>query len=233
MGCGGHRDILFDLFDSCERPRRRGYGSGYDSHDSDRNYSNNDHYHDYRQNDFEEKMNLLKKMYAEGIIDDAEYQSFKQGISENNIGFEGLMEIRTSRLNNRSHQTEKNRNVNNSASENEYEDTLTKLKQTKQKISEMQEKLMEEIQSLQREKEKMDALAETILKASEDKAETFIRKKLDIEENIQSIEKRTNELQKQIDDIDNMIKTVNTKKLMFETLKLQEEVANMKLKLEE
>lgn len=188
-------------------------------------------YNAYRQNDSEEKMLVLKKMFAEGIIDDAEYQRFKQMAYENNISFEDLMEIRANKLNNRKSKPESSENFRTADHENEYEKKLKKLDQTKQKIIQMQEKLTAEIQGLHQEKEKMEALAETMLKASEEKAETFIRKKLDIEENIQNLEKGNYELQKQIEDIDSMIKTVQTKKLELEALQLKEEISNMKLDL--
>jgi hypothetical protein len=231
MGCGGGFRGFFDAYDSCERPIRRGYGSGYDSCGSDSYYNNNMPYNGYRQNDIEEKMIVLKKMYAEDIIGDAEYQKYKQLIYENNIGFEDLMDVRINKSNNSKSKTERSENINVSHPENEYEEKLKKLDQTKQKIIQMQEKLSAEIQGLHQEKEKMEALAETMLKASEEKAETFIRKKLDIEENIQNLEKSNYELQKQIEDIDIMIKTVQTKKLELEALKLKEEISNMKLDL--
>lgn len=182
MGCGGGFRGFFDAYDSCERPRRRGYGSEYDSCGSDSYYNNNMTYNDYRQNDSEEKMIVLKKMFAEDIIDDAEYRRLKQMVYENNISsFEDLMEIRANKLNNHRSKPERSEDFNASHPVNEYEEKLKKLDQTKQKIIQMQKKLSAEIQVLHQEKEKMEALAETMLKASEEKAETFIRKKLELE----------------------------------------------------
>ncbi|WHH59963.1 hypothetical protein [Petroclostridium sp. X23] len=231
MGCGGYRNPfdLFDLFDSCEPSRRQGHGSRYDSCGSGNYHNDYERYNDHRQNDSDEKLILLKKIFAEGNIDEVEYQKLKQRIYENTITFADLVRIRADRLDVQNHNTKQNKNTNTSHTENDYEEKIKKLHQTKQKIIAVLNKLSEEIQGLKNDKEKMDTLAEAMLKASEEKAETFIRKKLDIEESIQNLEKRNYELKNQIEEIDNMEKVLQSKKLELEALRLQEEVSNMKL----
>lgn len=85
MGCGGLFGGLFGLFDRCGYSRR-GCGSG--------RHLQHDFYH---IDDTEEKLILIKRMYAENLIKDEEFQSLKQRIYDRSISFEELIDIRRSR----------------------------------------------------------------------------------------------------------------------------------------
>jgi uncharacterized protein YlxW (UPF0749 family) len=74
----------------------------------------------------------------------------------------------------------------------------------------------------------MEGIAESMVSSSEEVAKEFIGKKLDIVENIQTLKKRKKELANQIDEIEKTIKSVETKLLDYETVKLQEELENLK-----
>ncbi|KPU27297.1 hypothetical protein TR13x_06015 [Caloranaerobacter sp. TR13] len=216
MGCGGHRG-LFRAFDYYEHSRR---------------YStcNPDSHNHYRQDDTDEKLMVLKKMYAEGLIDDNEYSIYKQRIYNMTITFDELVNIRIKRMNSENRETDET--VNNiNQQKNKYKYKIDKLKESKEKIQNVQKKLSLRLEELKKEKERVEALAETVVKSSEDTAEEYIRIKLNIEENIQSLEKRKDELQKELDEIDNMIKTLETKELELEALKLKDEILNIKMDL--
>lgn len=213
MGCG-YRG-LFRMFDYYEHSRR------YSTY-------NPDSYNRYRQDDTDEKLILLKKMYAEGLIDDNDYSRYKQRIYERAITFDELVDIRIKLMNLKNRETDENTN-NISQQKNKYKYKIDKLKESKGKILKVQEKLSLRIKELKKEKERIEALAETMVRASEDTAEEYIRIKLNVEENIQNLEKRKNELQKELDEIDNMIKTLETKELELEALQLRDEISNIKI----
>lgn len=215
MGCGGYRG-LFRIFDYYEHSRR------YSTY-------NPDSYNHYRQDDTDEKLILLKKMYAEGLIDDNDYSRYKQRIYEKTITFDELVDIRIKQINLKKRETDEIENKNINQQKNKYKYKIEKLKESKGKILKVQEKLSLRIKELKKEKERMETLAETMIRASEDTAEEYIRKKLDLEENIQNLEKRKNELQKELDEIDNMIKTLETKELELEALQLRDEISNIKI----
>ncbi|WP_427340026.1 hypothetical protein [Caloranaerobacter sp. DY30410] len=216
MGCGGYRG-LFRVFDYYEHSRR---------------YStcNPDSYNYYGQDDTDEKLMLLKKMYAEGLIDDKDYSRYKQRIYERTITFDELVDIHIKRMNLKNRETDENAN-NISQQKNKYKYKIDKLKESKEKIQNVQKKLSLRLEEFKKEKERIEALAETMVRASEDAAEEYIRIKLNVEENIQNLEKRKNELQKELDEIDNMIKTLETKELELEALKLKDEILNIKIDL--
>lgn len=77
MGCGG----IFDIFGYLARSRR---GCGYTGSRYARSYNDDD---------IEEKMILLKRMLAEGRIDNEGYYNYKQKILNGEISFEELMSI--------------------------------------------------------------------------------------------------------------------------------------------
>lgn len=87
MGCGGIFDDLFILFDRCGYSRR-GCGGNRNSHNV---Y--------YQQDDTEEKLILIKRMYAEDLINEDEFQGLKQRIYDRHISFEELIDIKRNRTN--------------------------------------------------------------------------------------------------------------------------------------
>ncbi|GAA0178299.1 hypothetical protein SH2C18_13740 [Clostridium sediminicola] len=82
---------------------------------------------------------------------------------------------------------------------------------------------------MEKEKAKMESMAEVMLKSNEETAERYIIKKLDLEENIQNINRRKKELQNQLEEIERSIKELEAKDLELEAQKLQEEMSKFKL----
>ncbi|SHF92296.1 hypothetical protein SAMN02746089_02776 [Caldanaerobius fijiensis DSM 17918] len=209
MGCGGG---LFRIFDYYGFPRGCG-GYREDSCDS------------YIRDDFDEKMTLLKRMYAEGIIDDRQFERYKQMIYDNAISFEELMDIRRRNLN-KIKQQEQKRGTN--STDSDIDAKMQKLQQARLKVLQVKDKLRQRIDELKAERDKMENMAESVIKISEEKTEEFISKKIEIEESIQRLTKQDSELEKQIEEIDEMIKELQTKKLEYEAVKLKEEIENLK-----
>ncbi|SFE45715.1 hypothetical protein SAMN04324257_01775 [Thermoanaerobacter thermohydrosulfuricus] len=231
MGCGGGLFRIFDYYgfprgcgsyreDSCDfcsfsiaQKRQRCGSYREDSCDS------------YVQDDFEEKMTLLKRMYAEGIIDDKQFGRYKQMIYDNTISFEELMDIRRRGLN-KTKQQEQDRGIDSADSDIDVK--MQKLQQTRLKVLQVRNKLRQRIDELKAERDKMENMAESVIKISEEKTEEFISRKIEIEESIQRLVKQDNELEKQIEEIDEMIKELQTKELEYEAVKLKEEIENLK-----
>jgi DNA repair exonuclease SbcCD ATPase subunit len=213
MGCGGYGRI-FDLFESCGSSRNgcRWYRESYS--------------HGYRD-DVEDAMILLKRIYAEGIVGDNEYEIYRQSILNGNAGFEQIRALKMTRSNN-NYNSVKEKN-NDSKVSDAYKEKISILKQSKVKVDEVQNRLSERIEELNLEKEKMERMADEMLKSSEAKAEEYIRKKLDVLENIQNLEKRRNELQVQMQEINNNIKIMETKELEEEAKRLKEELSKMNI----
>lgn len=209
MGCGGGLPRIFDCYGF---PRSHGsyIGNSCDS---------------YIQDDFDEKMVLLKKTYAEGIIDGRQFRRYKQMIYNNAISFEELMDIRMRNLN-KTQQPEQNRN--NDSTDSDFDAKMQKLQQARFKVLQVRDKLRQRIDELKAEKDKMESMAESVIKISEEKTEEFISKKIEIEESIQRLVKQDSELEKQIEEIDEMIKELQTKELEYEAIKLKEEIQNLK-----
>ncbi|SDG50579.1 hypothetical protein SAMN04244560_02465 [Thermoanaerobacter thermohydrosulfuricus] len=209
MGCGGGLFMIFDYY---------GFPRGCGSYREDSCDS-------YVQDDFEEKMTLLKRMYAEGIIDDKQFGRYKQMIYDNTISFEELMDIRRRGLN-KTKQQEQDRGIDSADSDIDVK--MQKLQQTRLKVLQVRNKLRQRIDELKAERDKMENMAESVIKISEEKTEEFISRKIEIEESIQRLVKQDNELEKQIEEIDEMIKELQTKELEYEAVKLKEEIENLK-----
>lgn len=187
----------------------------------------------YREhNDTEEKLLVLKRMYAEGIIDEEGYRAYKQRILEGSVDFEDLMEIRKNHHRAYEHHMDENHQVK-PESKSKYQIKLDTLKQSREKIIEIKQKLSTKIEELTREKEAMEKMAETVLKAGDQKAEEFISKKVDLEETLQNLIKRDRDLQKEVDRIDTMVNMLNIKQLELEAMQMQEEISNVKMALDE
>lgn len=99
MGCGGFHE-LFRVYDS----RNTGYN-------------------DRRPDDTQEKISLIKRLYAEGRIGKDRYYSLKDRAYDGNLSFEQLMDIKESSRDNRENSSQdsglkedkpkdKNKNVN-------------------------------------------------------------------------------------------------------------------------
>jgi hypothetical protein len=216
MGCGGFGGFFSPYY---YYPRREC------SHGENEPY--------YReQNDTEEKLLVLKRMYAEGIIDEEGYRAYKQRILEGSVDFEDLMEIRKNHHRAHEHHMDENHQVK-PESKSKYQIKLDTLKQSRGKILEIKQKLSEKIKELTREKEAMEKMAETVLKAGDQKAEEFISKKLELEETLQNLIKRDRDLQKEVDRIDTMVNMLNIKQLELEAMQMQEEISNVKMALDE
>jgi len=213
MGCGGFHE-LFRVYDSRYDSRNTGY--------------NNRH-----QDDTQEKISLIKRLYAEGSIDRDRYYSLKDRAYNGNLSFEQLMNIKESTHDNRDNSSQdnettedKSNNKNNSV--NKYKEKLKELKSSKEKVESIRLKIQERLNELLQEKEKSEEVAESMISSSEETAREYIEKKLDIEENIQVLKKREKELEKQIDEIGKTMKIIDTKMLDYEAVKLQEELENIK-----
>jgi poly(A) polymerase Pap1 len=205
MGCGGGYRDLFRAID-------------YHSHS----------HNNYRSNDTEEKITLVKKMYAEGLIDDTEYQNYKNKIYDRITSFDDLVSLRSERKRNiRKSQNDEYKKVNSNESNNKYKIKLRKLRESKEKIDLVQEKLENNIEELKKEKEKMQKIAEHIVTTSEESAEKHINKRIDIEESIQNLIRRKKELDQQSQKINLSIKNLKSKELELEAVKLQEEISNI------
>jgi hypothetical protein len=83
------------------------------------------------------------------------------------------------------------------------------------------------IRDLEKEKARMEGLAESMLKSSDEMAEKYINKKIDLEENIQNLKRRSKELGFQSEEIDRVIKELESKDLELEAVKLQEELSKI------
>lgn len=215
MGCGGF-DRLFGMFDYYGYPVR-GCG-GHDIHGS------------HNQNESQEKMDVLKKIYADGLIDDMEYQQYRQRIYNGQVSFDELMELRMRRPRAENYHTDNRYESELKFTEDEYQNRqkIYELKRSRVKLMQVRDKLLQRIQELQKEKKSMEAIAETVLKSSEEKAEDYIREKLDIEENLQDLEKRKEELENESQSIEKLIKTLETKELELEAIRLQQELSNLR-----
>jgi prefoldin subunit 5 len=217
MGCGGGYRSLFRILD-CNTYSSRGCGdSGYDR----------DIYY-RRRDDTEEKIALLKRMLAEGIISEEEYKLFNSQILDRRLSFDRLVEIRMERLGNYGKS-----DISVVASGKEEKGTnqskIKKLLEAKKKVQQVCERLDERIEELKLEREKMIKMAETMVKTDEKKTEEYISNRLTLEESIQNLERKRKELDGEVANIDRMIKELETKELELEALRLQEELSNMKI----
>lgn len=208
MGCGSGFNDLF-----------RPYGSGCNN----RSYRTND----YQRDDIQEKIALIKRMYAEGKIDRDRYYSLKDRAYNGNVSFEELMDIKEVDRDYKIEQTG-DKNTNKDSDANKYKEKIIKLKSSRDKVVRINEKIQERLHELIQEREKMEGIAESMVASSEKVAREFIEKKLDLEENIQTLEKRQKELNKEIEEIEKTIKVVETKILDYEAVKLQEELKSLK-----
>ncbi|MGM0499963.1 MAG: hypothetical protein ACQERL_07100 [Bacillota bacterium] len=166
MGCGGFHEIF------------RAYGS------------RNTGYNDRRQDDTQEKISLIKRLYAEGRIGKDRYYSLKDRAYNNNLSFEQLLDIKESTLDSRensSHDSEvkEDKPNNKNKSINKYKGKIKELKSSKEKIESIRSKIEERLDELLQEKEKTESMAESMVSSSEEAAREYIDKKLDLEENIQ------------------------------------------------
>lgn len=214
MGCGGGFHGLF-----------RVYGNRYDS----RNTGHNSQW----QDDTQEKISLIKRLYAEGRVGKDRYYSLKDRAYNGNLSFEQLMDIKESSLDSRENSSQYNEikedNSNNkNKSINKYKEKIKELKSSKEKVESIRSKIQERLNELLQEKEKTEGMAESMVSSSDEAAREYIEKKLDIEENIQVLKKREKELKKQIDEIDKTMKVIDTKMLDYEAVKLQEKLENIK-----
>ncbi|MBV7275855.1 hypothetical protein I6U48_23450 [Clostridium sp. PL3] len=216
MGCGGGFSDLFRIVDNYGYSRR---GCGSDRQP----------YHDYyEQDDTEEKLIIVKKMYAEDLINDEEFQSYKERIYNRNISFDELVSIKRSRSNGTYRKTTPVETGSNSSEPSgKYKDRLKKLNESKVKITEVQGKLISSIKDLEKEKTRMETLAETMLKSSDEAAEKYINKKIDLEETIQNLVRRNKELEVQAGEINRAIKELESKELELEAVRLQEELSKI------
>lgn len=216
MGCGGGYGDFFRLIDN--------YGYSGRGCGSDRQM----HHDYYQQDDTEEKLIIIKKMYAEDLINDDEFQRYKQGVYNRGISFDELISIKRSKSDGSYKKTSPIETKSNSIEpRSKYKDRLKKLNQSKEKITEVQNKLTSSIKDLKKEKMRMEALAETMLKSSDETAEKYINKKIDLEENIQNLVRRNKELEVQVEEIDRVIKELEVKELELEAVRLQEELSKI------
>ena len=213
MGCGGFHE-LFRVYDSRYDSRNTGY--------------NNRH-----QDDTQEKISLIKRLYAEGSIDRDRYYSLKDRAYNGNLSFEQLMDIKESSFDSRENSSQdnevkKDKPNNKNKSINKYKRKIRELKSSKEKVESIRSKIKERLNELLQEKEKTEEMAESMVSSSEEVAREYIEKKLDLEENIQVLKKREKELEKQIDEIGKTMKVIDTKMLDYEAVKLQEELEDIK-----
>jgi len=209
MGCGGFHE-LFRVYDSRYDSRNTGY--------------NNRH-----QDDTQEKISLIKRLYAEGSIDRDRYYSLKDRAYNGNLSFEQLMDIKESSFDSRENSSQDEDKPNNkNKSINKYKRKIRELKSSKEKVESIRSKIKERLNELLQEKEKTEEMAESMVSSSEEVAREYIEKKLDLEENIQVLKKREKELEKQIDEIGKTMKIIDTKMLDYEAVKLQEELEDIK-----
>ena len=209
MGCGGFHE-LFRVYDSRYDSRNTGY--------------NNRH-----QDDTQEKISLIKRLYAEGSIDRDRYYSLKDRAYNGNLSFEQLMDIKESSFDSRENSSQDEDKPNNkNKSINKYKRKIRELKSSKEKVESIRSKIKERLNELLQEKEKTEEMAESMVSSSEEVAREYIEKKLDLEENIQVLKKREKELENQIDEIAKTMKVIDTKMLDYEAVKLQEELEDIK-----
>lgn len=167
-------------------------------------------------------------MYAEDLINDEEYQNYKNRIYDRSIGFDDLITIKSNRSNGEyQSQSTKSITTKSTKSYSKYKEKLEKLNTSKDKVTQVQDKLISSIKDLQKEKKRMEELAETMLGSSDAAAEKYINKKIDLEENIQNLVRRNKELEVQAEEIDRTIKELEAKDLELEAVKLQEELSNI------
>lgn len=217
MGCGGGFYDLFRIIDSYGRS-----GSGCGSY-------RQSHHDYYQQDDIEGKLTIINKMYAEDLINDEEYQRHKQRIYDRSISFDELIALKRNKSNGGYRSTKIIETKSNSTEPySKYQTRLKKLNESKEKITQVQDKLLSGIRNMEKEKKRMEALAETMLKSSEETAEKYINEKLDLEENIQNLIRRNKELEVQVEKIDRLIKSLEAKELDLEAVRLQEELSGMK-----
>lgn len=216
MGCGGgYRDIfkMMDYMGHSERHRH-----GHDDH--------------YRHDDTDEKLTLLKKIYAEGYIGDNEYLDYKEKVYARGVSFEELIDLKREQPQDKysSINLNKTKSTSNlSGTQNQYRTKIKQVNESKQKVLDVQNKILTNISELKQEKKRMEEIAETMLKSNEEAAERYINNKLDIEGNIQSLERRNKELDAEVDKINRYLKDLESKSLELEALQLQEELSSFKM----
>lgn len=212
MGCGGGYRDIFRLLDSYSYSRR----SCGDTRQ-------------YQQFEKEDELILIKKMYAEDLINEEEYQNYKKRIYEGSLGFDELITIRRNRVNREftTKTIETKSNILDNSSK--YKHKIKKLEESKRKIEQVQEKLINSINELESEKKRIESLKEAMLKTSEESAERYINRKIEIEESIQRLLRSRKELEDQLVEINNSIKRIEAKEIELEALKLQEEISKIKL----
>ncbi|WP_432666036.1 hypothetical protein R9X47_07000 [Wukongibacter baidiensis] len=217
MGCGGGYRGLFRAFDYYSSPRR---GCSDDRYDRDIYYE---------RDDTEEKIILIKKMFAEGIVSEEEYKILKNQVIERRISFEKLMNMRSDRLG----KQKNTKTIDNKQQEKEANNSkINKLLETKEKILQVNDKLDSRIKELTSEKDKLKELSAAMINTNEGKTEEYINRRLNIEESIQNLEKRKVELRNEIENINKMIKKLETRELEQEALRLKEELSNMQIDLD-
>jgi len=186
-------------------------------------------YNNRHQDDTQEKISLIKRLYAEGSIDRDRYYSLKDRAYNGNLSFEQLMDIKESSFDSRENSSQDEDKPNNkNKSINKYKRKIRELKSSKEKVESIRSKIKERLNELLQEKEKTEEMAESMVSSSEEVAREYIEKKLDLEENIQVLKKREKELEKQIDEIGKTMKVIDTKMLDYEAVKLQEELEDIK-----
>jgi chromosome segregation ATPase len=209
MGCGGFHEF-FRVYDS-----------------------RNPGYNDRRQDDTQEKISLIKRLYAEGRIGKDRYYSLKDRVYDGNLSFGQLMDIKESSHDNRENTLQNNetkigKQKDKNKSINKYKEKIKELKGSKEKVKSIRTKIGKRLNELLQEKEKTEEMAESMVSSSEEAAREYIEKKLDLEENIQVLKKREKELDKQIVEIDKTMKVIDTKMLDYEAVNLQKELENIK-----
>jgi len=144
MGCGGFHE-LFRVYDSRYDSRNTGY--------------NNRH-----QDDTQEKISLIKRLYAEGSIDRDRYYSLKDRAYNGNLSFEQLMDIKESSFDSRENSSQDEDKPNNkNKSINKYKRKIRELKSSKEKVESIRSKIKERLNELLQEKEKTEEMAESMV----------------------------------------------------------------------
>lgn len=219
MGCGGGYHGLFRMV---ENMGHYDYGNSCGS-------NRPRHSRNHRQDDWEEQHLLIKKMFAEDLITDDEYLTYKEQIDAGIMNFDELVRLRGNRLNGKSERkkTIDLKKMVSDTQKNDYKDKINQLSESKSKILEIQEKIHSNITDLKKEKKSMEDLAETIFKSDEEAAEKYIRNKLDIEEKIQSLTRKNKELSAEMNNINRYIKHLEVKELEQEANHIREELSTL------
>lgn len=212
MGCGGRG--FFNIFDFY-----MDYGGcGRDGH----------YHRHYEYDRYDEIVNTIDRLYAEGKIDDELYTRLKRDAASGKLTIDDLMRIELN--------SKKKSSYENTGTDFElkrYYDKLSQIDKAKDESLKIRNELVSQIEELKRRAANLEKAAETMLAADEASAKDYIEQKVEIESKISTLEKRKQDLDKDILDMDELKNELNIKILELKSLKQRERLNDLKFDIKD